>query len=182
MRSDICVAADGTLIDPYHVVELPNWVNTLAFTADGDILLVREYRHGTAEIMLELPSGTIEPGEAPLAAAQRELLEETGHGGGVWRQTASCPVNPARQNNRVSTFVAIGVTAQAAPRLEPGEVIEVVRVTPEALFGGLSDGTLRFQGLHMAALFGYFLPVLAQSVTSVETAKALWSSGAEGDR
>ena len=176
MRSDTCVAADGTLIDPYHVVELPNWVNTLAFTREGDIVLVREYRHGTAEIMLELPSGTIEPGEAPLAAAQRELLEETGYGGGVWRQTASCPVNPARQNNWVSTFVAIGVTAQAAPRPEPGEIIEVVHVTPGALLGGLSDGTLRFQGQHMAALFAYFLPVLARSSNLSAMATAEWLS------
>jgi 8-oxo-dGTP pyrophosphatase MutT (NUDIX family) len=176
VRSDTCVAADGTLLDPYHVIELPNWVNTLAFTSGGDIVLVREYRHGTGTIMLELPSGTVEPGEDALAAARRELLEETGYGGGVWHQTASCPVNPARQNNWVSTFVAIGVTAQAPPRPEPGEVIEVLRMAPSALFAGLADRTLRFQGQHMAALFGYLLPLLARRPAFGDAAMAEWLS------
>jgi len=82
VRSDQCTAADGTIIAPYDVVELPDWVNILALTLEQEIVLVREYRHGTGEITLELPSGTVEAGEAPLATAQRELREETGYGGG----------------------------------------------------------------------------------------------------
>jgi len=170
------VAADGTVIDPYHVVELSDWVNVLAVTSEQEVVLVREYRHGTAEITLELPSGTVEAGEAPLATAQRELQEETGYGGGVWRMTASFAANPARQNNIVSTYLAIGVTALGPPRPEAGEIIEVVRMTLLALLAGLADGSLRFQGQHMAALLGYLLPGLAQPEEVIEAATRSWLS------
>jgi ADP-ribose pyrophosphatase len=176
VRSDCCTAADGTAIDPYHVVELPDWVNILALTPEQDVVLVREYRHGTAEITLELPSGTVEAGEAPLVTAQRELREETGYGGGVWRKTAVFAANPARQNNRVSTFLAIGVTPLGTPRPEAGEVIETVRMKLPALFAGLADGTLRFQTQHMAALLGYLLPVLTQPDSLIRSATQSWLS------
>src|ERR1700735_3945287 len=112
VRGDECVTAGGTSIGPYHVVELADWVNVLALTPEGEVVLVREYRHGTAEIMLELPSGTMEAGEDPLATAIRELREETGYGGGVWRQTASFPAHPARQSKRGVTYMGGGAPLQ----------------------------------------------------------------------
>jgi ADP-ribose pyrophosphatase len=170
VRSDECVTADGTSIGPYHVVELADWVNVLALTPEGEVVLVREYRHGTAEIMLELPSGTMEAGEDPLATAIRELREETGYGGGVWRQTASFPANPARQSNRVFTYMAVGVTLQGRPRPDAGEIIEVITMTLPALFAGLADGSIRFQGLHLAALFGHLLPAIAAEPAALSAA------------
>jgi ADP-ribose pyrophosphatase len=174
VRSDDCATADGTVIGLYHVVELADWVNVLAVTPEGAVVLVREYRHGTGEIMLELPSGTVEPGEDPAATAQRELREETGYGGGIWRRTAAFPANPARQNNRVFTYLAVGVTLLGPQRLDSGETIDVVTMQLPALFTGLADGSLHFQGVHLAALFGYLLPGLTDWPGLTADATASW--------
>ncbi len=173
VRSDSCVAADGTAIDPYHIVELPDWVNVVALTPARDIVLVREYRHGTAEITLELPSGTVEPGETTLATAQRELREETGHGGGLWHETGRNAANPARQNNHVTTFLALDVALVAAPKPEPGEVMEVLTMPLTALLAGLADGTLQFHGQHLGSLFNALLPALTDGAVA-EAAFRLW--------
>ncbi|MEI9982986.1 MAG: NUDIX hydrolase [Aliidongia sp.] len=175
VRSDRCVAADGTVIDPFHVVEVSDWVNVLALTPDREIVLVREYRHGTAEITLELPSGTVERGEVALATAQRELREETGYGGGLWSETGSFAANPARQNNRITTFLALDVTLVGPPRPDPGEIIEVLRLPLTAFFARLADGSLRFHSQHLASLFSYLLPVL-QGDALHEAAIGAWRS------
>ena len=56
----------------------PDWVNVVAITDRREMLFVRQWRFGTRTFTLEVPAGLIEPGEEPLAAGQRELLEETG--------------------------------------------------------------------------------------------------------
>jgi ADP-ribose pyrophosphatase len=173
VRSDSCVAADGTAIDPYHIVELADWVNVVALTPARDIVLVREYRHGTAEIALELPSGTVEKGEATLATAQRELREETGYGGGRWFETGCNAANPARQNNRVTTFLALDVALLSAPKLEPGEVMEALTLPLATLLAGLEDGSLEFHGQHLASLFNALLPALTDAAVT-EAALQLW--------
>ena len=173
VRSDSCIAADGVAIDPYHIVELPDWVNVVALTSARDIVLVREYRHGTAEITLELPSGTVETGETTLVTAQRELREETGYGGGLWHWTGCNAANPARQNNHVTTFLALDVEPVSVPTPEPGEVMEMLTMPLPALFAGLADGSLQFHGQHLGSLFNALLPSLT-SGEAMDAAIGLW--------
>lgn len=168
------MAPDGTVIDPYHVVELRNWVTIVAITADQDIVLVREYRHGTGTVMLELPAGMIEAGEAPLATAQRELLEETGFGGGVWRPMGMFPANPARFNNQIFGYLAAGVTRLRPPAPEAGECLEVVIMQLQTLLAGIGLGTIPFQAAHLAALLCYLLPALDAPDTVIAAAIAAW--------
>jgi len=81
-------------------LDAPDWVNVVALTPDRRVILVRQFRFGTDEFSLEVPGGVIERGEDPVAAAVRELAEETGYGGGRARLLVSLHPNPAIQGNR----------------------------------------------------------------------------------
>ena len=81
--------SDGRVVDDYHQVQFMDFVMVVASTADGHILMERQYKHGIGGETLVVPAGTISPGEDPLAAAQRELLEETGYTAEDWRPIGS---------------------------------------------------------------------------------------------
>ena len=126
VRSDDCRTTSGVAVAPYHVIELPTWLNIVALTAEGRIVLVTEYRHGTAEVLKGLPSGTMDPDDAdPVGAARRELLEETGFGGGEFVTLGRYPANPANQTNDVVPLLAVGVERIAEQSLDASEEIEV---------------------------------------------------------
>jgi 8-oxo-dGTP pyrophosphatase MutT (NUDIX family) len=129
VRTDRCETPDGTAIDAYHVVEVPNWTNVCAVTDDGDLLLVREYRHGVGRVMLGLPGGRVEDAEEadPEAAARRELREETGWGGGDWRLVQHMISSPALQTNEGRSYLAVGVAWMGPQTLDPAERISVER-------------------------------------------------------
>ena len=82
LHADDCALPDGTKISPFYVNDVPDFVVVVAVTVDGDFIFVRQYRHGTRQILLELPAGCMEPTDAdPAAGAARELFEETGYAG-----------------------------------------------------------------------------------------------------
>jgi 8-oxo-dGTP pyrophosphatase MutT (NUDIX family) len=113
------------------VLDSPDWVNVIALTPDRSVVLVEQYRHGTARVTLELPDGTVEPGEDPLAAGLRELAEETGHGEGKAEALGWCEPNPALQSNRCWFVLARGVRRVGALALDEGEHV-AVRLEPLA--------------------------------------------------
>lgn len=110
----------------FSVIHAPDWVNVIALTATGEMVLVRQFRFGVDDFSLEIPGGVIDSGEDPVAAGLRELVEETGFGGGVARLLGSVHPNPAIQDNRCHLVVVEGVTAQASMDWDPDEEIEVV--------------------------------------------------------
>jgi 8-oxo-dGTP pyrophosphatase MutT (NUDIX family) len=152
VRADDCVTAEGVRIAPFFVTEYPDWVIVVALDDAGNLLLVDQYRHGWGVISRELPTGAIDPTDAdPVAAGRRELLEETGFGGGTWRLVATLAPNPATQSNRCHAVLATGVCRLAEPMDEPTErlrlsVIPVADAITQARVGGI------VQAMHVAAL------------------------------
>lgn len=163
MRQDHVRLPSGNEIPDYYVVEHPPWVNVIALTADDRLVLIRQYRHGIREVHFELPGGVCDAEDRGfLQSAQRELLEETGFGGGHWREWMVLCANPARQNNRNYTYLATGVERLAQPRPDAGEEIAVHLVTLDvARQIVLGDGMLH--ALHAAPLLKFFLEQAAPS-------------------
>ena len=142
----------GLEVDPYYVLEYPDWINVVAVTDRDEILLIRQYRHGIGQTVLELPSGIVDRSESPSQAARRELLEETGHSVGRLELTGVLSANPATHDNRTHCFLATGCRSVAAPRPDPTEDLELVRLP----LAELRDLTLRgglLQALHVGSVF-----------------------------
>ena len=66
-------------VHDFYVLKSNDWVNVIPITRNRDVVLIRQYRHGTRDVTLEIPGGIIEENDSPEGAARRELLEETGY-------------------------------------------------------------------------------------------------------
>lgn len=143
----------GDLLDPYYVLTYPDWAVCAALTDRDELVMVRQYRHGTGSVALELPGGCVDPEDAsPEAAAARELLEETGYGGGTLHHVGSLGANSALQTNRIQIAVMTGARRIASPHLEAGEELSV-ELVPLADALRLAAGGGMEQSMHVAALF-----------------------------
>ena len=110
VRHECVELPNGRRIPDYYVFEYPDWVNVIAITPRREFVFVSQYRHALGETDYELVAGVSEPTDASmLEAARRELLEESGYGGGQWRELMVIAPNPATQNNLTHCFVAEGV-------------------------------------------------------------------------
>jgi ADP-ribose pyrophosphatase len=109
-----------------EIVEHPGAVAIVAVDEEGCVNLVRQLREATRKYLLELPAGTAEPGEEPLATARRELQEECGLTGGEWRELAAFWTTPGFCRERMHLFAAEGVERGEASPAED-EQLELVR-------------------------------------------------------
>lgn len=126
----------------FYVMECPDWVNVIAMTDRDEVVLVEQYRQGSDTVTLELPGGMMDPGESPLAAARRELQEETGYIGGEGALIGATHPNPALQANRCHTALLWGVKATGLQNLDPNEEIVVRRVALDLIPALISDGVI----------------------------------------
>jgi 8-oxo-dGTP pyrophosphatase MutT (NUDIX family) len=123
-------------------IESSDWVNVVAVTTDAEIVLVRQWRHGTEHVTLEIPGGMIDPGEAPADAAVRELREETGFSGGTVSELGVVEPNPAFMSNRCHTFLVENCSRTDAQALDDGEDIEVTTRPLESIRALVADGSI----------------------------------------
>ncbi|CAN5785007.1 NUDIX hydrolase [soil metagenome] len=128
VRSDKLRLPDGSVKDPYYVIERPDAAIVFPITDAGNVVLVRQYRPPLEIMELGLPAGLVEGGEDPESAARRELLEETGFGGGEWEALGSLASSPSLKDNWAYLFLARGVKRTSSQDLDEYERLELVQV------------------------------------------------------
>jgi len=130
----------------FYLLESAAWVNIVPITPTGELVCIRQYRHGTEEITLEIPGGLVDPGEEPSRSAIRECLEETGYEAQSVESLGVLRPNPALFPNHLHTFVANNVSRVADIQNVSTEQTEVVLLPiaelPEALLSGRIDHAL----------------------------------------
>ncbi len=154
LRQDKVELPSGAVIEEFYVSEYPTWVNVIGVTKEGNLVLIRQFRYAIGKVYFEIPAGVVDEGESPLEAAQRELLEETGYGGGEWQPWMQLCANPSIQTNMTHTFLALGVEPLQAQNLEHTEEIVVHLLSPSEVETALQDGDV-IQALHAAPLWKY---------------------------
>lgn len=155
VRRDALQLPNGHTIPEYYVLEYPAWVNVLAVTERGQLVLIRQFRYGLRDTHFELCAGVVDPTDAsPLDAAKRELLEETGYGGGQWVEWMKTAPNPATSNNYAYSFLATNVTLLQAPKPEASEDISVHVCDLNEVLEMMERGAI-VQATHLAPLWRY---------------------------
>ncbi len=152
VRIDQCELPDGKVIDGF-VLEFGDWATVVPLTPDKQVVLVRQYRHGIQKTILEIPGGAKEAAdESPLAAARRELLEETGYASDNFIQIGKVCPNPANQTNFIYFFLALDVKKVAEQHLDDTEEIEVELKPLEEVICMAKNGDL-LQSMQVSAVF-----------------------------
>jgi len=135
------------------VFEFRDWVTVMALTPAGEMLLIRQYRHGLGRVIIEMPGGTMDADDSsPLEAARRELREETGYTSEAWVEVGCVSPNPANHTNMVHFFLAEDATPAGPQHLDPSEEIEVLPTPLEEVIAMAQRGEL-VQSMQVAALF-----------------------------
>ncbi len=151
IRLDRCEVSNGRIFEA-TVFEFRDWATVVPLTRGGQVVLVRQYRHGLGQVTLELPGGIVDDGETPLQAAGRELQEETGYSGSSLVELGMISPNPAIQSNMIHFFLAQDVEPDGGQHLDPTEEIEVALMPLDELIALAGKGGL-LNALQVAALF-----------------------------
>jgi len=144
--------SDGRVIDDYHRITLQDFSGIVARAEDGRYLVTRQYRHGPGRVCLTLPGGGLDPGEAPLDAAKRELREETGYEAPRWKALGSFTVNANYGCGMAYFFGAEGARKTAEVNSDDLEHTELVLLSREELLAALDRGEFAALGAAAAIL------------------------------
>lgn len=151
-RADSCEFPDGRIIEPYYIVELPDWCNTIVVTKEERIILVRQYRYPVDQVTFELPGGIIEKDERPIDAAKREMEEETGYTSDDIEFLIKLAPNPAINNNTAYFFLARNAVPTIAENSDAFEDIDVLSFSKEELWQLIGENKLQ-HGVQIGPLY-----------------------------
>lgn len=156
VRKDTCVSPKTGNEHDFFIIQAPDWINVVALTENDEVVLIEQYRHGTESVTIEIPGGMIDPGEEPIQAAKRELLEETGYAGEGWVQIGEVCPNPAIQNNRCFTFLATNCRKVSEPEFDTTEDIFTYTEPEKEIPKLVSEGKIK-HSLVVAAFYWHYL-------------------------
>ena len=167
VRQDVVELSNGVVIDDFFVNIRPDIAVVFAVTPQREIVFVRQYRHGVEKILLELPAGTFNPKtENSLAAARRELEEETGYVAEQITHLTTLYDNPAKDTNEIHLFIAENAHSSGIQQLDITEDVEIVLIPLEDVLEKISTGEICVCGTVTAIFLG--LNFLSQrSITQI---------------
>ena len=159
IRTDTVLSPRTGKEHDFHIIESEDWINVIPLTADHQVVMIKQYRHGSKEVTLEIPGGLVDPGDTPERAAARELLEETGYQAEELVQIGVVNPNPALFNNRCYTFIARNAQKISQPIPDQTEDIDVALIPisdiPELIRKGEID-----HAMVITAFYWYFSQTL----------------------
>lgn len=129
---------DGASATREYVLH-PGAVAIVPILDDGRIVLERQYRHPTRQVMIEIPAGKLDAGEGALVCGQRELLEETGYVAREWAYAFTMYPTVAYSDEAIQIWFARGLEHRGS-RLDEGEFLEVITATPEEFLRWCEEG------------------------------------------
>ncbi len=138
----------------FFLFDFTDWVNVVAVTPDNQLVMIRQFRYGSRRQEIEIPGGMIDPGEDPITAGCRELLEETGYSGSDPLIIGKVCPNPALQRNYCYTVMVRDAVKSAEPRFDDMEDIECFLRSYAEVASLVRAGTID-HGLVLNALMFY---------------------------
>ena len=135
------IEMDSGVVAAREIIRHPGAVAMIPVTAEGNLLLVTQYRHAAGRRLLELPAGTLEPGEEPIAAVRRELQEEVGYWPGSIEPMGGLFVAPGYTSEYIHLFVCTALEPSRLPGDED-EDIEVEVRSPEQALTAIDSGEI----------------------------------------
>lgn len=133
---------DGRVIEPYFRINLRSFAVMMAVTAENEVVVARQYRHGIERVSLMLPGGLLEEGEDPLATARRELIEETGFDSDEWESLGRFVPNSNYRCGETHLFLAWNAHRICEPNDGDLEETEILLLPLEKLVDELRDGNV----------------------------------------
>ncbi len=152
VREDFCQRNTDQTEHTFFVIENPDWVNIIALTKDEQVVLIEQFRHGTEEIILEIPGGMLDENENPEIAARRELLEETGFEAREFIYLGKSHPNPAIQNNTIYHFLAKDCEKTGETNFDEHESVVTKLVPYNNVKKLIADGEIT----HALAVAGFY--------------------------
>jgi len=157
IRSDQKISPRTDHAHDFFIIDCVNWVNVVAVTPDQQLVMVEQYRHGTNTVELEIPGGTMDPGDvSPVAAGLRELREETGYEAEQAQILGEIFPNPAIMSNTCYTVLAQNCRLQHAIQLDTGEDLLTHLVPVSEIPNLVAAGKIR-HSLVVVALYHFEL-------------------------
>jgi 8-oxo-dGTP pyrophosphatase MutT (NUDIX family) len=151
-RKETCQRPDGTIIDPYYILDYATWVCGVGLTTDNRVVLIRQYRHALGEVCLEVPGGCVDAKDSNHEeAVRREMAEETGYTFKEAEYLGFCSPNPAANSNLMHMYLLKGGVKRQDQDLDQNEDIEVLLHPLDQLFQLVLDRKIH-EAMHISCV------------------------------